>query len=58
MTVTILQRLSMSTREREVRAQQKQAALTDADVRRILHDELLQQGRFTTPSQQFGNLRI
>ena len=44
--------------EREVRAQQKQAALTDADVRRILHDELLQQGRFTTPSQQFGNLRI
>ena len=44
--------------EREVRAQQKQVALTDADVRRILHDELLQQGRFTTPSQQFGNLRI
>ena len=44
--------------EREVRAQQKQATLTDADVRRILHDELLQQGRFTTPSQQFGNLRI
>ena len=37
---------------------EKQAALTDADVRRILHDELLQQGRFTTPSQQFGNLRI
>ena len=26
--------------EREVRAQQKQVALTDADVRRILHDEL------------------
>ena len=42
----------------EVRAQQKQVTLTDADVRRILHDELLQQGRFTTPSQQFGNLRI
>ena len=37
---------------------EKQVALTDADVRRILHDELLQQGRFTTPSQQFGNLRI
>ena len=33
-------------------------SLKDADVRRILHDELLQQGRFTTPSQQFGNLRI
>ena len=44
--------------ERKVRAQQKQAALTDADVRRISHDELLQQGRFTTLSQQFGNLRI
>ena len=44
--------------ERKVRAQQKQVALTDADVRRILHDELLHQGRFTTPSQQFGNLRI
>ena len=44
--------------ERKVRAQQKQVALTDADVRRILHDELLQQGRVTTPSQQFGNLRI
>ena len=34
------------------------AAIKHADVRRILHDELLQQGRFTTPSQQFGNLRI
>ena len=44
--------------ERKVRSQQKQKALTDADVRRILHDELLQQGRFTTPSQQFGNVRI
>ena len=44
--------------ERKVRAQQKQVTLTDADVRRILHDELLQQGRFTTPLQQFGNLRI
>ena len=44
--------------KRKIRVQQKQVALTDADVRRILHDELLQQGRFTTPSQQFGNLRI
>ena len=42
--------------EREVRAQQKQVTLTDADVRRILHDELLQQGRFTTPSQQSQQL--
>ncbi len=38
--------------KRKIRVQQKQVALTDADVRRILHDELLQQGRFTTPSQQ------
>ena len=44
--------------KRKIRVQQKQVALTDADVRRILHDELLQQGRFTPPSQQFGNLRI
>ena len=44
--------------KRKIRVQQKRVALTDADVRRILHDELLQQGRFTTPSQQFGNLRI
>ncbi len=43
--------------EREVRAH-KTSGFNRCDVRRILHDELLQQGRFTTPSQQFGNLRI
>lgn len=36
----------------------KQATLTDADVRRILHDELLNQGGFSTPSQSLGNFRI
>ncbi|MGT2907461.1 MerR family transcriptional regulator [Streptococcus dentiloxodontae] len=43
---------------RKVRSQQKQKSLTDADVRRILHDELLHQGRFSTPTQQIGNMRI
>lgn len=38
--------------ERHDKAQQKQGALTDADVRRILRDELRNQGRFLSPSQQ------
>lgn len=37
---------------------QKQKALTDADVRRILHDEMLTQSGFSTPSQHIGNFRI
>ena len=32
--------------------------LTDADVRRILQDELRNQGRFSAPSQYIGNWRI
>lgn len=36
----------------------KKKALTDADVRRILRDELRNQGGFTTPSQPMGNFRI
>lgn len=36
----------------------KQATLTDADVRRILHDELLHQGGFSAPSQSLGNFRV
>lgn len=35
----------------------KQKSLTDADVRRILQDELRNQGRFASPSQ-FGNWRV
>jgi len=40
--------------EREEKVRQKQKALTDADVRRILHDELRNQGRFGNPSQHLG----
>ncbi|EOZ1611948.1 MerR family transcriptional regulator [Streptococcus pyogenes] len=44
--------------ERQGRLMQKQKALTDADVRRILHDEMLTQSGFSTPSQHIGNFRI
>lgn len=44
--------------ERENSFRNQSKPLTDADVRRILHDELQNQGRFSSPSQQFGNLRI
>ena len=37
---------------------QKQKSLTDADVRRILQDELRNQGRFSAPSQYISNWRI
>ena len=44
--------------ERQDKANQKQKSLTDADVRRILQDELRNQGRFSTPSQYISNWRI
>lgn len=44
--------------DRLEKSMHKQATLTDADVRRILHDELLNQGGFSTPSQSLGNFRI
>ena len=40
------------------KAHQKQKSLTDADVRRILQDELRNQGRFSAPSQYISNWRI
>ncbi|KHD44968.1 MerR family transcriptional regulator [Streptococcus hongkongensis] len=40
------------------KSKKKQTTLTDADVRRILHDELQNQGGFSTPSQYLGNFRI
>lgn len=43
---------------RKDRVSQKDKALTDADVRRILRDELLNQGGFSSPSQTMGNFRI
>ena len=36
----------------------KKKALSDAEVRRILRDELRNQGGFSTPSQPMGNFRI
>ncbi|OHY31090.1 MerR family transcriptional regulator [Streptococcus parauberis] len=44
--------------DRLEKSMHKQATLTDADIRRILHDELLYQGGFSTPSQSLGNFRI
>ena len=44
--------------ERQDKAHQKQKSLTDADVRRILQDELRNQGRFSAPSQYISNWRI
>lgn len=35
---------------REKKAQKQTKALTDEDVRRILHDELRNQGRFSSPT--------
>lgn len=39
--------------DREVQSQKSQQALTDEDVRRILHDELRNQGRFSSPTSIF-----
>ncbi|MCS4488482.1 MerR family transcriptional regulator [Streptococcus sciuri] len=44
--------------DRKDRSLQKQQALTDEDVRRILRDELQNQGRFATLSQTIGNGRF
>ncbi|EGJ27449.1 MerR family transcriptional regulator [Streptococcus porcinus] len=43
---------------RENKFHQAEKVLTDADVRRILHDELLSQGGFKSPAQPMGNFRI
>ena len=44
--------------ERESRIVESQKTLTDADVRRILRDELRNQGRFAAPSQTIGTGRF
>ncbi|MGT2958439.1 MerR family transcriptional regulator [Streptococcus bovimastitidis] len=44
--------------QREIKFNQADKALTDADVRRILRDELLNQGGFRAPAQSMGNFRI
>lgn len=43
---------------RKDRNSKKEKSLTDADVRRILRDELFNQGGFSSPSQSMGNFRI
>ncbi|MFU2206886.1 MerR family transcriptional regulator [Streptococcus pluranimalium] len=43
--------------ERQEAKQSKRKTLTDADVRRILHDELLNQGGFQNPSSHFNHLQ-
>lgn len=40
--------------DRLEKSMHKQATLTDADVRRILHDELLNQGDFQLPRNLWG----
>lgn len=44
--------------QREAKFNQTEKALTDADLRRILRDELFNQGGFKTPEQSMGNFRI
>lgn len=41
--------------ERQVSKDKKNQPLTDDDVRRILHDELLNQGGFSNPSPYFND---
>lgn len=38
---------------RQAKIEQPEKTLTDADVRRILHDEFSRQGRFSSPSSIF-----
>ncbi|EHI73584.1 transcriptional regulator [Streptococcus criceti] len=44
--------------KRQESANNKQKPLTDADVRRILQDELRNQARFTSPKSNFGGFRM
>ncbi|MGT2888033.1 MerR family transcriptional regulator [Streptococcus didelphis] len=44
--------------QRQQDLSKKDMTLTDADVRRILHDELLNQGGFSSPSQTMGHFRV
>lgn len=55
--------LNMAAIKKEYAKRREQAArkskpLTDADVRRILQDEIRNQGRFSNPNQPFGSLRM
>ncbi|HFH8222021.1 TPA: MerR family transcriptional regulator [Streptococcus agalactiae] len=44
--------------QRQHKSKEKQKLLSDAEVRRLLQDELRNQGRFSSPSQHIGNMHL
>lgn len=44
--------------QRKHKSKEKQKSLSDAEVRRLLQDELRNQGRFSSPSQHIGNMHL
>ncbi|HEM9292171.1 MerR family transcriptional regulator [Streptococcus agalactiae] len=44
--------------QRQHMSKEKQKSLSDAEVRRLLQDELRNQGRFSSPSQHIGNMHL
>ncbi|HFH9179962.1 TPA: MerR family transcriptional regulator [Streptococcus agalactiae] len=44
--------------QRQHKYKEKQKSLSDAEVRRLLQDELRNQGRFSSPSQHIGNMHL
>lgn len=44
--------------QRQHKFKEKQKSLSDAEVRRLLQDELRNQGRFSSPSQHIGNMHL
>ncbi|HGD3272656.1 TPA: MerR family transcriptional regulator [Streptococcus agalactiae] len=44
--------------QRQHKSKEKQNSLSDAEVRRLLQDELRNQGRFSSPSQHIGNMHL
>lgn len=44
--------------QRQHKSKEKQKSLSDTEVRRLLQDELRNQGRFSSPSQHIGNMHL
>lgn len=44
--------------QRQHKSKEKPKSLSDAEVRRLLQDELRNQGRFSSPSQHIGNMHL
>ncbi|HGH8056278.1 TPA: MerR family transcriptional regulator [Streptococcus agalactiae] len=44
--------------QRQHKSKEKQKSLSDGEVRRLLQDELRNQGRFSSPSQHIGNMHL